>query len=107
MKDIFWLGSSYDDLLEFPKEARKEVGFNLHRVQIGLEPYDCKSMPSIGSGVKEIRIHSQNEYRVVYVAKYKEAIYVLHSFVKKTQQTRKSDIDLAKERLKEIEHRGK
>lgn len=106
MKDIFWLGSSYDDLLEFPKEARKEVGFNLHRVQVGLEPYDCKSMPSIGSGVKEIRIHSQNEYRVVYVAKYKEAIYVLHSFVKKTQQTRKSDINLAKERLKEIEHRG-
>lgn len=50
MKDIFWLGSSYDDLLEFPKEARKEVGFNLHRVQIGLEPYDCKSMPQLEVG---------------------------------------------------------
>jgi phage-related protein len=59
-------------------------------------------MTGIGQGVKEIRIHQENEYRVLYVAKFKEAVYVLHSFVKKTQQTSKKDLDIAKKRYAEM-----
>lgn len=61
-------------------------------------------MPSVGAGVREIRIHKENEYRVMYVAHIGNQVYVLHAFVKKTQQTAKKDIDLAKRRLKEIIH---
>ena len=102
MKEIKWIGSSYGDLLSFPKDAKKEAGFQLDKVQRGCDPSDWKAMPSIGVGVKEIRIHSSNEYRIIYLAKYAGSIYVLHSFVKKTQQTSKKDIDLVKERLKSI-----
>ncbi len=56
-------------------------------------------MPSIGIGVKEIRIHTQTENRVFYVAKFAEAVYVLHAFVKKTDKTEKRDIELAKRRF--------
>ena len=52
-------------------------------------------MPEVGSGVMEIRLHGHNEFRVFYVARFAEAVYVLHCFVKKTQATRKADIDLA------------
>ncbi|OGT59859.1 MAG: addiction module toxin RelE [Gammaproteobacteria bacterium RIFCSPHIGHO2_12_FULL_45_12] len=71
-------------------------------MQRGLEPYDWKPMNSVGSGVKEIRIHEENEYRILYVAKFEESLYVLHAFVKKTQQTLKRDIDLAKQRYAEM-----
>ncbi|MFC3909452.1 type II toxin-antitoxin system RelE/ParE family toxin [Legionella dresdenensis] len=102
MKKIIWLGSSYNDLLSFSKPAKQVAGFNLDRVQRGLEPADWKPMPSIGKGVKEIRIHCENEYRVIYAAQFEEGIYILHTFVKKTQKTRHADIDLAKQRYKEI-----
>lgn len=59
-------------------------------------------MPTIGVGVKEIRLHGSNEYRVLYVAKFAEAIYVLHAFIKKTQQTSRADIDLAKTRFRRL-----
>ena len=106
MKEIYWIGSSYDDLLDFPTEAKKDAGYNLHRLQIGLDPYDWKPMTSVGVGVREIRVHQEGEYRVLYIAKFSDAIYVLHSFIKKTQQTRKRDLDIAKERLKLINKRG-
>jgi phage-related protein len=76
--------------------VKQEIGYNLDKVQRGQEPSDWKPMSSVGRGVKEIRIHEENEYRVLYVAKFEESIYVLHTFVKKTQQTLKRDIDLAK-----------
>lgn len=59
-------------------------------------------MSSIGLGVKEIRIHAENEYRVIYVAKFAEAVYVLHAFTKRTQQTSKRDIDLATQRYQDL-----
>jgi len=99
MESIKWMGNSYKILLGFPKDAKRDAGYNLDRIQRGLDPVDFKPMPSIGLGVKEIRIHSGNEYRVIYVAKYADSIYVLHSFMKKTQKTRKKDIEIAKERL--------
>lgn len=102
-KPIKWVGSSLEDLLTFPVEARKEAGYQLHRVQQGLEPEDWKPFTSAGVGVKEIRISiARGIYRVMYVAKFNDAIYVLHAFVKKTQRTRKSDIEIAKARFKAI-----
>lgn len=102
MKRIIWLGSSYDELLEFSKQAKQVAGYNLDRVQRGLEPADWKPMASIGKGVKEIRIHVENEYRVIYAAQYADGIYILHAFIKKTQKTSQKDIELAKKRFKEI-----
>ena len=102
MKKIFWLGSSYGDLLEFSRPAKQNAGFNLDKLQRGQEPQDWKPMTSIGKGVKELRIHCENEYRVIYLAQRTEGIYVLHSFVKKTEQTSLKDRELAKKRFKEI-----
>ena len=64
-------------------------------------------MSSIGQGVKEIRIHVEGEFRVLYIAKYEEAVYVLHAFQKKTQKTPKKDIDIAKTRFRELERERK
>jgi phage-related protein len=101
-KELRWLGSSYRDLLAFPVQARREAGYQLGFVQFGFEPTDWKPMSSIGKGVKEIRIHVEGEFRVIYVAKFEEAVYVLHAFRKKTQRTPKRDIDLAKTRFREL-----
>ena len=68
MKKIFWLGSSFDDLLLFSKPAKQNAGYNLDKIQRGHEPQDWKPMTSIGRGVKELRIHCENEYRVIYLA---------------------------------------
>jgi phage-related protein len=96
------VGSSLDGLRNFPDEARRAAGFQLHALQSGLEPSDWKPMPVIGRGVKEIRIHVLGEWRVIYVAKFSEAIYVLHSFQKKGRTTSRQDIDLARRRYKQI-----
>lgn len=102
MKPVVWLGSSHDDIRGFPAGTRQEAGHELDRVQRGLEPSDWSPMPTVGPGVREIRVHAENEYRVLYVAKFAEAVYVLHAFVKKTQQTAKSDIDLAADRYRQL-----
>jgi len=102
MKRIVWLGSTNRTVREYPADVKREIGYNLDKVQRGVDPSDWKPMIGIGSGVKEIRIHDENEYRVLYVAKFEEAIYVLHSFVKKTQQTAKKDIDITKKRYAEV-----
>src|SRR5947208_16179526 len=95
-KQIRWIGSAYNDLLAFPKDVRKEAGFELGKVQAGLEPTDWKPFDDVGAGTKEIRIRDASGiYRVMYVAKFEEAIYVLHSFQKKTQLTSKQDIAIA------------
>ena len=87
-KQIRWVGSAYDDLLAFPKDARKEVGFELGKVQKGLEPADWKPFDDVGAGTREIRVReASGVYRAIYVAKFEEAIYVLHCFQKKTQVT--------------------
>ncbi|MDP2109789.1 MAG: type II toxin-antitoxin system RelE/ParE family toxin [Thiobacillus sp.] len=89
-------------MTDFPLEARRESGFELWQVQRGLHPSDFKPMPSVGAGAFEIRIHVLGEWRVIYVAKFKNAVYVLHAFHKKTQKTRKEDIELAARRYKQI-----
>ena len=102
MKSLRFIGSSQDDIRDFPAEARRAVGFELHAVQSGLMPSDFKPMLNVGLGAYEIRVHVQGEWRVIYVAKFDNAVYVLHAFQKKTQKTRKEDIDLAAKRYKQI-----
>ena len=102
MKPLNFVGSSLDDLRNFPDEARRAAGFELRAVQNGLEPSDWKPMPVIGPGVNEIRIHVLGEWRVIYVAKFRDAIYVLHAFHRKTRKTSRRDIDLARQRCSQI-----
>ena len=102
MKPLNFVGSSLDDLRDFPDEARRAAGFELRAVQNGLEPSDWKPMQIIGSGVKEIRIHVLGEWRVIFVAKLHDAVYVLHAYQKKTRKTSQHDIDLARQRFRRI-----
>ncbi len=103
LKPIGFRGSSRADLLSFPIPMRREAGHQLDQVQHGREPDDWKPMPTIGQGVREIRIKGVDGiFRVVYVAKFSEAVYVLHCFQKKTQKTSKMDLDLADKRYREL-----
>lgn len=109
VKDVEFRGTAYKDLIGFPEAARREAGHQLYNVQLGEQPDDWKPMPSIGAGVQEIRLHeSDGVFRVIYVARFAEAIFVLHCFQKKSQKTASTDIDLATRRyrdlVKELEH---
>lgn len=106
-KKIAWEGTTWKELSACSKAVSRKAGYELFQVQCGEEPSDCKPMTSIGKGVKEIRIHDKNEYRIIYVAKFIEAIYVLHVFEKKTQKTPTKDIELAKQRYKNVIDRRK
>jgi phage-related protein len=100
MKKLVWLGDSWKTLKDFPAIARRKLGYQLNTVQEGGQPGDSKPMPSIGAGVEEIRIWVESgTYRVIYIARRREAVYVLHAFQKKTQATSQSDLDLARKRL--------
>ena len=102
-KQIRWVGSAYDDLLAFPKDARKEAGYQLGKVQAGLEPTDSKPFDDVGPGTREIRIRDANGiYRVMYVAKFEEAVYVLHCFQKMTQVISKQDKAIAAARYRAV-----
>jgi phage-related protein/predicted XRE-type DNA-binding protein len=92
-----------DDLRAFPESARRQAGFQLDRVQQGREPTDWKPIATVGAGVKEIRIRdASGAFRVLYVAKLADAVFVLHCFQKKTQKTSQRDLDLAGKRYREL-----
>ena len=101
-KPLMWLGSSGRDLRAFPVLARRLTGFQLRRVQQGLEPDDWKPMPTVGPGVREIRIHIGGAHRVFYLATRAEAIDVLHAFEKKTQKTAAGDLVIARDRFRAL-----
>ena len=102
-KPVAFLGSALEDLRNFPLSARREAGHQIDQVQHGLEPDDWKPMPAIGPGVREIRIRDvEGAFRIVYVAKLSDAVYVLHCFKKKTQKTSKPDLALAERRYREL-----
>jgi len=101
-KPVTWLGDSLSSIRGFPALARNRVGRQIARVQDGLEPEDWKPMPSIGLGVNEIRVRAEGAYRVIYVAKFAEGIYVVHAFEKKTQRTAQPDIELARKRFRAL-----
>lgn len=101
-KPIRWIGSSLNDLTNFPDAVRKKAGFQLRAVQGGDTPSDFKPMPTVGLGVEEIRIRTEDAYRIFYVARFAEAIYVLHAFQKKTQKTSKLDIEIGQKRYQQM-----
>ena len=104
MKKLAFAGSALGDLRAFPDSARRKAGFQLDLVQRGLNPDDWKPMPIIGSGVREIRIKEvSGAFRLIYVVRFAETIFVLHAFQKKTQRTSNRDIELAIARFKELE----
>jgi phage-related protein len=103
MKELRFRGSALDDLRRFPGLAVREAGYQMDKVQNGKEPTDWKPMDTVGSGVKEIRIQDETgAFRVIYLAKLADTIYVLHCFNKKTPQTSDKDIKLARKRFKEL-----
>ena len=102
MKLVTWIGDSRKIVREFPQEARQRAGRQLARVQDGLEADDWKPMPSVGLGVQEIRIHARGEYRVIYIARFAESVYVLHAFPKKAQRTPQREIDVARARFRAL-----
>lgn len=101
-KLLMWAGTARRDVRAFPRDARRLAGFQLRQVQGGLEPLDWKPLAVVGRGVREIRIHTTTEHRVLYLARFDEAIYVLHGFEKRTRKTAKRDIELARARYKAL-----
>jgi len=101
-RPIRWVGSALADLRAFPDTARRRAGQELDLLQQGLEPNDFKPMPSVGVGVYELRIRAEGAFRVFYVAKFAEGLYVLHAFQKKTQRTERLDLALGAKRYREI-----
>ncbi|MGH7574687.1 MAG: type II toxin-antitoxin system RelE/ParE family toxin [Longimicrobiales bacterium] len=103
LKPVVFRGSSLEDLRAFPKSARREAGHQIDQVQRGHDPDDWKPLKTVGAGTREIRIRDESRaFRVIYVAKFADAVYVLHCFEKKTERTRKADIDLAAKRYREL-----
>jgi phage-related protein len=103
MKEIEFLGNSLKAIGAFPKDARQAAGFQLRRVQDGNDPEDFKPLPDIGIGVEEIRIWVEaGTYRVIYTARLKGKVYVLHAFQKKTQKLLDREKQIAKKRFKEL-----
>ncbi|MFL9864694.1 type II toxin-antitoxin system RelE/ParE family toxin [Paraburkholderia fungorum] len=102
-KPLRFCGNALDDLREFPLPARRDAGHQLDQVQRGRDPDDWKPVNTIGQGVREIRIRdADGAFRIIYPAKFADAVYVLHCFQKKTQKTRKTDLDLATRRYREL-----
>lgn len=98
-KDLVWVGSSRSDIKALPELARRQLGFDLREVQSGWLPEDWKPMSTVGPGVIEIRVRIGGAFRLMYIAKFAEAVYVLHVFQKKTQKTSPLDLAVAKARL--------
>lgn len=102
-KDLVFIGSSIDDLRSFPPVARQRCGYQLHLVQAGQDPSDWKPMPSVGPGCREIRVRDAGgAYRVFYVATIGKRVFVLHCFEKRSQRTAKADVELGKQRYKQM-----
>ena len=103
MKPVRFLGDSLQCVRDFPVDARHDTGYQLDRVQRGLQPDDFKPMPNIGRGVEEVRIRDDTgSDRVIYTARLADAVYVLHAFQKKTQRTSQRDIETARARFREM-----
>lgn len=103
MKPITFWGDSLNCLRDFPEDVRHDAGFQLDKVQCVQQPDDFKPMPSIGKGVEELRIWDDSStYRIVYLARLSDAVYVLHAFQKTTQATARRDIELASKRYNEL-----
>ena len=105
-KPLYWCGSSYKDYLTFPAAVQDDGGYQLDRIQQGLDPLDFAPAPAIGAGVYKIRVRDGGDtYRVLYLANFDEAVYVLHCYKKKSTQgiaTPRKDVIRAKRRYKNV-----
>lgn len=102
MKDLHWLGGSWDTFRGWDRDVQRAAGYQLHLLQAGMDPSDWKPMQGIGPGVREVRIHVNGEYRIIYLAKFEDSVFILHAFRKKSQKTPTKDIAIAKARLKDV-----
>lgn len=103
MKPVHFVGSSREDLRTLPETVQESAGFQLFKVQQGRQPDDCKPMPVVGPGVQELRIRDERgTYRVFYVVKFEEAVYVLHVFEKRSQKTARADLELGQGRYADL-----
>jgi phage-related protein len=103
VKQVRFPGDSRRCLAEFPEKARNLAGRQLFAIQSGLSPSDSKHLSSLGAGVEELRVwDGSGTYRIVYVARFEEAVYVLHAFQKKTQETSKRDVEIVQRRWAEM-----
>lgn len=103
MKAACFIGTAREDLAAFPESTRRRAGYDLFMVQVGRDPADFKPLPNVGPGAYEIRVRDEaSSFRVIYVAKFEHAVYVLHAFQKKTRKTSQADIELAVRRYKVI-----
>jgi phage-related protein len=108
LKRVTFHGDSLDRLRDFPEVARREAGHELYQVQMGRDPSDWKPMPTIGAGVREIRIRDAvGAYRVIYIATFADVIHVLHAFEKKTRKTARRDLGLAAARPRQLKRGSK
>jgi phage-related protein len=105
-KEINWEGDSLEILSQFPDDIKSDLGYALHRLQIGQLPAQSRPMKSIGAGVYELKESDERAwYRVIYFAKVADRIYVLHCFEKKSAKTSPVDLNVAKKRLKQVNER--
>lgn len=108
MKTVEFLGDSKEQIRDFPEDARSQAGFQIYQVQRGNQPDNFKPMKTVGAGVEEIRIQDETgAYRVFYIARFNQAVYVLHAFTKKQKRTSPKDIAIGKDRYKKLMERRK
>ncbi len=103
---VNWRGDSRTRVRAFPRAARVLAGDELFRLQLGLEPKHWRALASVAPGVREIRISTQGEFRIIYLLESHEEVIVLHAFAKKTQQTARRDIEVARQRVRDLRQRG-
>lgn len=102
--EVVWVGDSQEALRAFPKRPQQDLGYALYQVQLGQSPPDSKPMRTVAPGVYELREQDERTwYRVIYLKKIKNVVYVLHCFEKQTGKTERQDINTAKERLKRLQ----
>lgn len=105
MRSVIFEGNTLEIIRPLPDDARHRIGYEIDRVQRDKEPENWKPFPTVGQGVREIRIQTGRQFRVIYLAKFKNKVHILHVFEKKSQKTRQTDIEIAKSGLKEVSKR--
>ncbi len=107
VKALRWIASAHKDYGEFPEGGQDSFGFELFLAQTGQHPPSAKPLQGFGSGVVElIEDHYGDTYRAVYTVRFGTAIYVLHSFKKKSKRgvkTPQGDVELIRRRLRDAQ----
>lgn len=102
MRKVVFEGNTLASIRQLPDIAKQRAGYEIDRVQRDLKAENWKPFPAIGQGVRETRIQTGRQFRIIYIAKFNDSIHILHVFEKKTQKTRQADIELAKDRLQAV-----